>query len=210
CASAFTRFCASASERKPSVIPASRALAASGYCWVRTYTNPYSSFMTWVSYGALSGRASTSFSFSSASGYFLASAASLAAFRGLEAALLTFASGALFSSAARATGLVSPAPRRIALAAVAASILTVSFMLVPELRGVHEPDLLHVVALGSRQHNRDLAILGPAIGTQVNLRLRLLARLRAQILLQSRKLSHHRSVPYDRAVEVHLEVDHLR
>ncbi len=80
-----------------------------------------------------------------------------------------------FSSAARATGLVSPAPRRIALAAAAASILAVSFMLVPELRGVHEPDLLHVIALGSRQHNRDLAILGPAIGTQVNLRLRVLA-----------------------------------
>src|SRR5690349_16305518 len=176
--------------------------------------------MTCVSYSVLSGSASTSFSFSSASGYFLASAASFAAFSGLEALPLTFLSLPLSlscflvslspgcaSSCATAPAL---APRRIALAATAASSLAVTFMLVPELRGVHEPDLLHAIALGSRQHHRHLAVLGPAIGTQMDFLLRIAASFRAKVLLESTQVVHDRSVPHHRAVEVHFEVDHLR
>src|SRR4051812_1087245 len=82
----------------------------------------------------------------------------------------------LLSLSADQAVVARPAPRtNEALTASATRVFEPSFetdfMLVTELRSVHEPNLLHVIALSRSQHNRHAAVLGTSIGTQMDFRL---------------------------------------
>src|SRR5437868_7063871 len=145
--------------------------------------------MTCSSYGVFFGLPSASLSFARASEYFFAFKASCAAFNVLASSLLTF-----FSSAANAglPGTSPAAPTTAALTMSAATRLDLTFImwfgiscgLVFEFGCVHEPDLLHPVALRRGQHLRHEVVLHTPIGAQVDLRLRVLSRIGVEVALE--------------------------
>lgn len=77
-----------------------------------------------------------------------------------------------------------------------------------ELFVADEADALHAVTLGQRQHLGYGVVVGAAIGPHVQLGLRLLRRLDAEVTFQVAQL-HHIAVPDDGAVEVHVQADRL-
>src|ERR1700730_18344469 len=174
------------------------------------------------SYGVFFGFASASFSFVSASEYFFPLTASEASLSVLASSLLTvffFLSSAanaglpdITATAPTSAAPMTPAPttRRTALLFAFMMWFRIVKSLVLELRSIHESDFLHAVALGCGQHLGDVVVLRTTVGAQVNLRLRVLDGLLAEIALELVDVLHNRTVPDHRAVEVHLEVDDLR
>ena len=81
--------------------------------------------------------------------------------------------------------------------------------LLSELRRIRETHLPDPIVLSRREHFGNKVVLHAAVSVQVDFRLRLPLSLRPQVAFELVHVRNWRAVPYDGAVEVNIQIDHL-